>query len=156
MRILIGSWILALAVSGAADAACLTKAERDARIARHLQTQLMVGALQCRGGKDQGQRAHYNRFIQDHQAELAAHGEALITSFRKSDGAAHQKALDSYVTRLANEISLQSQLNPRYCDQVAALGVLMTSSAPDKWRRAQKTAPVSVETGGQMCTAGSQ
>ena len=90
---------LAAALAGAAlpavaqAQACIQPVEKTALDVRSLQSQLMVIALTC------GEQDKYNAFVNRYQAELGSTWRAMTASYRRAGG---QKALDSYITTLAN------------------------------------------------------
>ena len=73
--------------------ACIQPVEKTAFDVRALQSQLMVAALAC------GEQDKYNAFVTRYQGELGGAYRAMATSYRRAGG---QKALDSYITTLAN------------------------------------------------------
>ncbi|MGF1606696.1 MAG: hypothetical protein ACFB22_10190 [Rhodothalassiaceae bacterium] len=121
---------------------CLTEPERQAREIRHLQTQLMVGALQCRGSRDHGQRDNYNAFVTQNKGHLADHAQQLIAGFKRQYGPRHQKHLDAFITKLANDISLRSQRVGNFCQRIADLGAYLTQGEGRNWAQAVALAPV--------------
>lgn len=92
--------VLAAIFAGGVQAAeCVGAPERDSLTVRALQSRLMVAALSC------GARAEYNSFVLRYRPYLATHGHELRKHFRKQYGAAHQRALNTFVTELANGAS---------------------------------------------------
>ncbi|MGE5539659.1 MAG: hypothetical protein ACM30I_13660 [Gemmatimonas sp.] len=86
---------------------------------RHLQTELMVAALSC-GRKDI--QAHYNNFVARFGGALKANGVALRSYFGRMFGAKQgEREMDSFMTRLSNELSLVSMREPDFCDRSVAL-----------------------------------
>lgn len=84
--------------------------------ARLLQTEMMVAALAC------DLRPQYNRAVRTFEKELVGHGKVLRRMFRRSHGAAAQRHLDKYITRLANEASARSNYDrATYCRTAASL-----------------------------------
>jgi hypothetical protein len=79
---------------------------------RRLQSELMVAALACR---DARHKAHYNTFVTHFRPMLADNARVLKSHFRRLHGPMAQKRLDSLITGLANEASLDSMGNPRFC-----------------------------------------
>ncbi len=73
--------------------ACIQPVEKTAFDVRSLQSQLMVAALAC------GEQDKYNAFVTRYQGELGGAYRVLAASYRRAGG---QKALDSYITTLAN------------------------------------------------------
>jgi hypothetical protein len=76
-----------------AQTACLQPAERAAFDVRALQSQVMVVALAC------GEQDQYNAFVTRHSRELGSAFRTISTSYRRAGG---QKAVDGYITNLAN------------------------------------------------------
>ena len=130
--------------SGAAAADCLSRAELDAHKIRHLQTQLMVGALRCR-------RDNSNRFINRHHFDLEAGRDRLTDYFKRTHGGAYQAAMDRHVTALANRISRQSQNMAGYCEQIAALGDVLTASRAADLVEAIEIAPIQPDVPAGAC-----
>lgn len=100
--------VAAMMFAGGVQAAdCVSARERDSLTVRALQSRLLVAALSC------GARADYNSFVTRYRPQLAAHSSELRKHFRKQHGAAHNKALNAYVTKLANGAS-QVSIEDRY------------------------------------------
>lgn len=102
---------------GAADAIEPRNARETAAVnARLLQTEMMVAALAC------DLRPQYNQAVRTFEKELVGHGKVLRKMFRRNHGAAAQRHLDKYITRLANEASARSNYDrATYCRTAAAL-----------------------------------
>ena len=103
-----GAAVLAavLFAGGVQAAECVEARERDSLTVRALQSRLLVAALSC------GSRADYNDFVLRYRPHLANHGSELTKHFRKRHGASHQRALNAFVTRLANgasEVSIDNR-----------------------------------------------
>lgn len=112
-----------LAQSGpqlAAAGQCPTQTALQAAQVRVLQTELMVAALQCRNDPAFDHSAKYNAFISQFSSSLSQHGKALQDHFRKAFGGDHQRQLDRYVTRLANDAG-QRGTTTGYCQTMAPL-----------------------------------
>jgi hypothetical protein len=110
--------LLALAPIAQANAAsCSAQVHSEAVAVRILQSELTVGALAC----DQHQQ--YAAFVQQHEPTLREYGSVLTDYFFNRYGRAEgQRALDSFVTRLANEASSRkSGWASHYCTFVSAL-----------------------------------
>ena len=131
-----------LGVNQAMASSCLTREEAKGHQLRVLQTQLMVGALQCRGESAAGQRSYYNSFVQRYGPELLAGHRSLEGYFRRQFGAAYQSRLDSHITSIANLVSLESQKVDDFCGQIAALGAVLTDGADADLWTASLAAPV--------------
>ncbi len=101
--------IAILTFIASASASCITPEEREANKIRSLQTQMMVGALQCRGRRDLGQRSYYNQFVITHKTELSEAGKTLLGYFKRVHGDKFNFVMDKHVTNLANEISLSTR-----------------------------------------------
>lgn len=127
---IVGIW---LGLSGPANAAgiCLSDTEARADKVRILQSTLMVAALKCAHKPELELDTKYNRFVLRNQRALGVHADALKAHFQTRYGANYDVHLNRYVTRVANVISLGSFDDPRFCENVAALGsaVLKTGRA---------------------------
>lgn len=108
---------LAAIVAGPAIAqTCVQSSERTAFEVRALQSQLMVAALTCQ--QDSG----YNAFVRKFQGELAGSYRAIQGHFRRTAGGGHQRALDGFITTLANEQSQDGiRQGSRFCQNVIPL-----------------------------------
>jgi hypothetical protein len=88
-----------------------TRHERDAVNVRILQSEMMVAALSC------NLRHQYNAMVGQFEQELVAHAGTLKAMFRRDHGNRAQKALDDYITRLANDASMRSiRARVRFCE----------------------------------------
>ncbi len=76
--------------------------ETDAVNVRILQSEMMVAALAC------DMRQNYNSMISHFKQELVEHGRVLRRMFRRDHGGSAQKALDGFITQLANDASIRS------------------------------------------------
>jgi hypothetical protein len=107
---------VAVAITGvtagsAIAASCDSRADRAAFHVRALQTDLMVAALTC------GARPQYNNFARKFQSALVDQGRALKSLFQTLHGASGEKALNAYVTALANRASQRSiSERDQYCE----------------------------------------
>lgn len=112
--------LLAIALSAtAASSAELPSAnasERDkaAFSFRHLQVELVVAALSC-GRTDL--KADYNAFIRKFRGTLKTNAQRLRSYFAHSYGAHGTQEMDSYLTKLSNELSLVSMKDAMFCDR---------------------------------------
>ena len=106
----------------AAETGCLSADETRAEKVRLLQTQLMVGALKCRGGEDIGQRGHYNTFVRTYKPDLASTAKVLQGHFQRQHGTSHQRMLDEYITAMANQVSAESERDEWFCYHIGKLG----------------------------------
>ncbi len=92
--------IMAASIAGPAVAqSCMRPAEHTAFNLRTLQSQLMVAALACNGD------AEYNNFVRRFQGDLAGAYREIQGYFRRTAGGSHQRALDGFITTLANSHS---------------------------------------------------
>lgn len=110
--------LMALAPMTTANAvSCSAQVHSEAVAVRILQSELTVGALAC----DQHQQ--YAVFVRRHEPMLREYGAVLTDYFFSRYGRAEgQRALDAYVTRLANEASSRkSGWASHYCTFVSAL-----------------------------------
>lgn len=95
--------LIALVPLHSAQAAtCANTKEKQAIDLRTLQSQLMVSALSC------GMQPEYNSFIEKFNPVLASAGGDLKSYFTRVYSGRGKKELNSFVTRLANDISQQS------------------------------------------------
>ncbi|HEV7268670.1 MAG TPA: hypothetical protein VGN83_27740 [Falsiroseomonas sp.] len=114
-RLLLGG--LAAVIAGPAIAqSCVQSSERTAFEVRALQSQLMVAALSC------GRDSEYNAFVRKFQGDLAASYRGIQGHFRRTAGRGHQRALDGYITQLANDHSQDGvRAGSHYCPLVTPL-----------------------------------
>ncbi|MDP3418233.1 hypothetical protein [Falsiroseomonas sp.] len=107
----------AMAIGGPAIAqSCVQANERTAFELRALQSQLMVAAITCQRDSD------YNAFVRKFQGDLGGAYNTIRTHFRRTGGAQGQRALDGYITTLANEQSQDGvRQGSRFCQNVAPL-----------------------------------
>ena len=124
LRLLGAATLIALTCSGSVYAAnCVQPVERDSQIVRALQSRLMIAALSCNA------RADYNRFVTHYQKDLTRHGVGLRKYFRKKYGKKHKKALNKFVTRLANSASQESIKDRRgFCADSRAIFTQLMSA----------------------------
>ena len=138
-----------------AFAQCLSAKDHMAHQVRILQTQMMVGALQCRGRKDLGQRQLYNQFVQSHQSALSAHGAVLISYFKREYGATHKAHLDKHITSLANQISAAVRVQPDFCQRIAGLGEIVRDGSQDLEQIVDLPITLPLSASPKVCMAGS-
>ncbi|MHB0704631.1 hypothetical protein ACX4MT_21535 [Roseomonas mucosa] len=108
---------LAAAFAGAATPAlaqsCIQPSEKTAFDVRALQSQLMVVALTCK------HEDVYNEFVKRYNPQLHGAYKTIDASYRRAGG---QKALDSYITSLANVQSQEGiRMGSRFCQNSADL-----------------------------------
>jgi hypothetical protein len=89
-------------VAGAAAAAqgCWRPAEAEAEQAIRYQTELMVVSETCH-------EQTYPRFLHRNRNILAEYQRRMIEHYRRAGAAHPQASLDTYMTRLANEVALR-------------------------------------------------
>lgn len=127
VRLLLAGFAAAIAGPAIAQS-CVQGADRTAFEVRALQSQLMVAALTCARDED------YNAFVRKFQGELGGAYRSIQGHFRRTAGGGHQRALDGYITTLANEQSQDGiRQGSRFCQNVgplfqAALAQSSTSS----------------------------
>ena len=85
--------------------ACQSAAEINAERVRQIQTEFMVAALKCRKDPQAGVLDRYNAFVRKFSPELVKQSNVLQSYFKRQYGAGHLKRYDSYITKLANELS---------------------------------------------------
>lgn len=85
---------------------------------RRLQTQLMVGALSCGQAHMQ---TNYNSFVSKFDRALKANGIALKSYFTRQFGARGTSEMDSFLTKLSNELSLVSMRHGDFCQRTDGL-----------------------------------
>jgi hypothetical protein len=117
---------LCLLVPTASQAAfCAASNEQAPLQVRILQTELMVAALTC------NQRTDYNAFINRFQPQLSAQGKLLQAFFQRKHGSGSAKALNGFVTRIANESSRRGMLKRGlFCHQTAKIHAASKSVEP--------------------------
>lgn len=98
-----------------------TAAEYRAHLIWNLRAGLNVAALQCQFSPYLRAVDTYNGILAHHGKELAAAYTALNGYFKRTRGAAGQKAFDDYTTMTYNNFStLQAQLG--FCQTAASIG----------------------------------
>src|SRR5579885_620404 len=105
MRRSIVAGALVCLIAGSAQAAshqaCYSPPDIEAEQAVRFQTQLMVLSDLCRDPS-------YTNFSQRVHDALSAYQRQLVDHFRRTGAGAAERALDTFMTRLANEFSLAS------------------------------------------------
>ena len=103
--------ITGLTAGSVLAATCNGGSDKAAFHVRALQTDLMVAALTC------GAKPEYNSFARKFRNALVDHGMALKSLFQHLHGASAEKALNAYVTALANRASQRSiARRDQYCE----------------------------------------
>ncbi len=103
--IALAGWLAIAAANVSRAGECAAPADAAALQARAWQTELMVAALACR------QRDSYNAFVERFRPALQREAQAFKAYFRRAHGAAAERAIDRYVTRLANNASQRSNVD---------------------------------------------
>ena len=127
-RLLGAAALVAVTCSGSVYAAdCVAPRDRDSQIVRALQSRLMIAAFSCNA------RTDYNLFVKRYQRHLAYHGSGLRKYFKKKHGRAHKRALNKFVTRLANGAS-QASINNRggFCAESRAIFSALRSASKNR------------------------
>lgn len=118
--------VLALTATSAFAQTCAQPQDLQALRTRMLQTDLMVAALSCQ------KQDFYNAFVTRFKPELATEGKTLKAFFKREYGSGSTKQLDDFVTRLANESSLDAMRKLRaFCSESDALFKSLLTLAPD-------------------------
>jgi hypothetical protein len=136
--IVASSFTLAMiACMGTALSACITPKEREAYEVYALRTQVLVGAQSCR------MTDRFNVFAMKFSRELTSEGRELRAHYLKTYGKGGDKALDDFVTQIANASFVEGSGGGDLCgattaifDDVMALpeGKLATYSSQHKSR----------------------
>jgi hypothetical protein len=115
---------LAVVMGGPAVAqTCAQPSERLGFDVRLVQSQLQVAALQCRDVPGFANlEDQYRSFVQRFQNEFRTSATGLQAYFRRTAGNNHTRALDSYITNLAQAQAAEgSSQGTHYCPLVAPL-----------------------------------
>lgn len=115
IRRMITAACVAVAIAGpvaAEQVGPVSAEEVEAFDFRRLQSELMVAALAC---NDARHRAEYNTFVQRFRPALSENARVLKAFFGRTHGAKAQGKLDDFITRLANDASLASMGDARFC-----------------------------------------
>ena len=117
--------LASVSAGSAIAASCDIRPDKAAFHVHALQTELMVAALTCDA------RPQYNNFAKKFQNTLVDHGHALRQLFRLSHGAGAEKALNSYVTTLANRASQRSiSKRSHYCERTLRTFIALKHMKP--------------------------
>lgn len=114
----------------AATQQCLKPADIEAEQAIRFQTELMVVSDTC-GAQT------YTRFTRRNRAVLVEYQQQMIERFRRDGSARAEARFDSYLTRLANQISLRAGAQPvaALCRDSASLLATADTLDNEKFRR---------------------
>jgi len=114
-----------IAGTGAQAAPCAASVDTASLQVRMLQTELMVAALTC------NQRTDYNAFVTRFQPELALQGKHLQAFFKQKHGSGAAKALNGFITRIANESSRRGmQKRGEFCRNAASIHAASKTMQP--------------------------
>ena len=124
--LLLGSVVAA----GAATPQCLKPAEIEAEQAIRFQAELMVISDTC------GQQT-YIRFAKRNRDVLVEYQHEMIEHFRRNGTARAEARFDTYLTRLANEVSLRAGARPvaSVCQDAAEFLATADTLGKDEFRR---------------------
>jgi hypothetical protein len=117
-------------VASAANKQCLKPHEAEAERAIRFQAELMVMSDTC------GQQT-YIEFAQRNREVLVAYQHEMIAHFRRTGITRAEARFDTYLTRLANEVSLRAGAQPvtSVCRDAAQLLTMAQTLDKDKFRR---------------------
>jgi hypothetical protein len=104
-----------IACAGAALSAYITPRERQAYEVYALRTEVLVGAQSCR------MTDRFNVFATKFTRELTTEGRELRAHYLKTYGKGGDKALDDFVTRLANSAFVEGSGGGNLCAVTIAL-----------------------------------
>ncbi|HEX3497682.1 MAG TPA: hypothetical protein VHT04_00010 [Stellaceae bacterium] len=104
-----------IACAGAALSACITPRERQAYEVYALRTEVLVGAQSCR------MTDRFNVFATKFTRELTTEGRALRAHYLKTYGKGGDKALDDFVTRMANNSFVEGSGGGNLCAATTAI-----------------------------------
>ncbi len=100
---------------GTAISACITPRERQAYEVYALRTEVLVGAQSCR------MTDRFNIFATKFTRELTTEGRELRAHYLKTYGKGGDKALDDFVTRIANTSFVEGSGGGDLCGTTTAL-----------------------------------
>jgi hypothetical protein len=98
-----------IAGNAAAARRCASPEELTALKASALRQQLMVAALTCH------EAGSFNRFVTTYHEKFVASDHALMHFFVRQSGGRADDAYNAYKTRMANDSSMRSLNDPRFC-----------------------------------------
>jgi hypothetical protein len=107
--------IAMIACMGTALSACITPRERQAYEVYALRTQVLVGAQSCR------MTDRFNVFAMKFTRELTSEGRELRTHYLKAYGKGGDKALDDFVTQIANASFVEGSGGGNLCGATTAI-----------------------------------
>ena len=130
--VMIGLSTLAVSSQSAiASDQCMTSKEMRSERVRALQSMLMFAALKCIHKPHLETEDNYNAIMRRHSKDLAAHSYIVQDYFRRTHGAAHRQRLHKYTTRMANQYSINSFSDKKFCEKAAVLGAKILNAEYD-------------------------
>ncbi len=124
MRNTVAAVIVAVLTSHVSLAACMDRSERAADKIRFVQSNLMVGAIQCRAHGDF--RSLYNNFVTLNKQELRA-SYSNLAIFLKTN---RKAPIDRYLVKQANVISASSHSTDGFCQKMIEVAKAASTGTP--------------------------
>lgn len=133
--------------TSAQAAECVTPSEQMAMKTRVVQTELMVAALSC------GEAPRYNSFVKTYRDQLMdSHGQ-IKGYFTRTKGRGGEKALNSYITQLANQSSIRNSKGAdEFCERTAKMYDKILSRRAPKLEKFVNDQRVASEYGFEACS----
>jgi hypothetical protein len=125
-KTLLYSCVFALLAQTADAASCASLSEKRSLEMRALQSELMVAALAC------GKKPEYNQYVNLFASDLQWQGKQLRDYFQRLYGKQSDRALNQFVTQMANQASRLSLTlkSAEYCNQATQLFKKINTSLP--------------------------
>lgn len=144
-RLLFGALAACLAATGAqADSICAAPQEIKVLEAAALQQQLMAAALSCHYTDE------YNRFVTAFRTQLMQSDRALERFFARHR---NTEGYNAFKTRIANEASLRSLKDPRFCESARMVFDSAFGAGGQARRGLVPEPPSLIDTGYEFCRA---
>lgn len=145
---LVAAAAIALASSPSTAEVSVTSKERASLELRLLQTELMVAALGCSSAD------RYNAFVTRYQPQLVDGGKTMQNLFKRVHGGQAFNRINSFVTQVANEVSLRMVQNTnQFCDQTDAMfQTLLSGGGTESFERTRSRFRCAPITGFAGCT----
>lgn len=115
---LLSASIILLPVAQASAAACFTVKEADAARLRILFQVIDVASMNCKGAGFEDLAANRDRFVSQQHGMLRQNAGSLGVHFRRAGG---KRALDRWMTDVANNASMRAAVERSYCEDTFAL-----------------------------------
>lgn len=139
--------VVALASSPSTAEVAINGKERASLELRLLQTELMVAALGCSSAD------RYNAFVTRYQPQLVDGGKTMQNLFKRVHGGQAFNRINSFVTQVANEVSLRMVQNTnQFCDHTDAMFQALLNGAPDSFELTRSRFHCAPITGFAGCT----